>query len=602
MQNNILKIIATATLFLCCFTLSVWGYLTANLGWPEAVYRSIQLLVLEANFDGISGPLSWQLEIARFLLPLFTVMAVIGLLLSYFKREWLILRSQFFYPDAIFLGIGRTARAIALSLPEKRRLLAVEVSAHSEIAQQLMKRHQLSLLVADATDSRLLSRLPLMSTKDIYIFTGDDARDLGIALTLCDYMVSNAKPARQLPKLIVDIDDLIMLQTAQLEPCFARYRELGGEILWFSAQRQAARALLQKYPVLDKPSKPEQTVHVAIVGVSELQQDVIRQILRTSVYLHTSKLHISVFTDDISAYHRFVSHHAALFNGQTGESTSTGILPLASISLFISDPTATQRQPIRQALGDVGSVFDAVYVHADTDYNGLFHSQRMQQALMSVNQQARIVCMLSGSHLMGLQEAKAFVAGAGESYQGIELFHCREALVQSGESYPGENMDRLGLTIHNAYSAIYRKLQPGENYWDNFASHLSASYPQSKIEWQTKLAPQFMWSSRFAGDHLPVKIRELGFELSDLNTATGQQKQELHSRIEMAITANLQQLMELEHRRFVAERLVDGWVYGAVTQKALKINNTLIPYHQLSDDEKSKDEAMIRVLPMLIFD
>lgn len=68
----------------------------------------------------------------------------------------------------------------------------------------------------------------------------------------------------------------------------------------------------------------------------------------------------------------------------------------------------------------------------------------------------------------------------------------------------------------------------------------------------------------------------------------------------MAVIGNLQQLKELEHRRFVAERLVDGWVYGSVTQKSLKINNTLIPYHQLPAGEKSKDEAMIRVLPLLI--
>lgn len=600
MQNNLLKIIAVTTLFLCCFTLSVWGFVSANLDWPEAIYRSIQLLVLEANFDGLAGPLSWQLEMARFLLPLFTVMAVISLLLGYFKRQWLLLRSQFFYPDAIFLGIGRTARAIALSLPEKRRLLAVEASAHSEIAQQLMAAHKLLLLEGDATDSRLLHRLPLFQSKDIYIFTGDDERDLSIALMLCQHMTSQAKPGQPLPKLIVDIDDSILLQTAQAEPFFTHYRELGGEILWFSARRQAARALLQQHPVLNQPSRAQQKVHVAVVGFGELAQDVIRQILRTSVYLNTNKLHISVFTTDSTAYQRFVAQHAQLFAAVSTDNQTAGTLPLAGISLVATVPAATQQQQVQHALEVTGQPFDIVYVHADSDYNALFYSQRMQQALVSLGQQARIVCMLTGSHFPSARDAEAFTVKGGDAYQGICLFHSREVLVQSGEGYPGEYMDRLGLTIHNAYKAIYREIKPGESRWDNFAFHLSASYPKSKIEWQTKLAPEFMWSSRFAGDHLPVKIRELGFELKDYIAASGQQKTELHSQIVTAIEANLQQLMELEHRRFVAERLVDGWVYGAVTQKALKINNTLIPYHQLSEHEKSKDEAMIRVLPLLI--
>jgi hypothetical protein len=600
MQNNMLKIIAVATLFAGCFTLSVWGYVMANLGLAEAVYRSIQLLVLEANFDGLTGPLSWQLEMARFLLPLFTVLAVISLLLSYFRRQWLLLRSQFFYPDAIFFGIGRTARAIVMSLPEKRRLLAIDVAAHSDIAQRLMAIHKLLVLEGDATDSRLLRRLPLFQSNDIYVFTGDDKLDLGIALTLCDYMASHTKPGQQLPKLIVDIDDAILLQTAQSEPSFARYRECGGEILWFSARRQAARAVLLEHPVLDKPSSAQQTVHVAIVGFDELQQDVVRQILRTSVYLRTNKLHFSVFCAETETYQRFVAKHASLFSAEQFDQQTAGILPLASIKLFTNDPAATQHQQVQQALEIAGHPFDVVYIHADSDYNALFHSQRILQALLSLNQQARVVCMLNGSHFSASHDAEAFIARAGDAYQGIRLFHCREALVQRGEGYPGEKMDSLGLSIHNAYNAIHRKLQPGENRWDNFESHLLAYYPQSKIEWQTKLSPQFMWSSRFAGDHLPVKIRELGFDLSDYNSASGQQKQELHSQIEMAITANLQQLMELEHRRFVAERLVDGWVYGAVTQKALKINNTLIPYNQLADVEKSKDEAMIRVLLILI--
>ncbi|GGW54565.1 hypothetical protein [Alishewanella tabrizica] len=643
MQRNILNIVAITTLFITCFSISVWGYWLENLGFFEAVYRSIQLLVLNANFDAISLPMSWQLEIARFCLPLFPVLAVVGLLLNYFKRQWLILRSHFFSPDAIFFGIGRTAHAISISLPKSRRLLVVDLTSKNDIIERLMSMHTILFIEADATSSRVLSRLPLMKTKDIYIFTGDDQKDLDIALMICEHINSQASDKTSIPKLIVDVDDHILLQMAQSEPSFAYYRAKGGEIQWFSAQRKAARALLQQFSVLDKPSNPQQTVHVAIVGFDDFQQYVIKQILQTSIYLHANKLHISVFTAEVDTYHRFVMQHASLFSGDKDHLQSPGILPLATLNLFVTDLSATQQQQVKKAVELVGNSFDIVYVHAETDYNALFHSQRIKQAILSLGLSSRIVCMMNGSHFFRLQDAQAFTSKSDEVYKDIYLFHCRESLVQSGENYPGEKMDRLGLIIHNAYKAnglryelarlngrdkvivaelllekLYKKCASSNNFnvlvrslleqswnvinnfdlqnWDHFINVTSALYPLSQYEWQSHLAPEFIWSSCSAADHLSIKIRDIGFELNEYISEADKNMEEL----EEAIADNLEQLKELEHRRFVAERLVDGWVYGPTTERALKINETMVPYKELPEKEEIKDESIVRVLPRLI--
>lgn len=651
MQRNILNIVVITTLFITCFSISVWGYWLENLGFFEAVYRSIQLLVLNANFDAISLPMSWQLEIARFCLPLFPVLAVVGLLLNYFMRQWLILRSHFFSPDAIFFGIGRTAHAISISLPKNRRLLVVDLASKTDTIVRLMSMHTILFIEADATNRSILSRLPLMKTKDIYIFTGDDQKDLDIALVISRHIISQAKEKTSIPKLIVDVDDHILLQMAQSESSFADYRAKGGEIQWFSAQRKAARALLQQFPVLDKPSSPQQTVHVAIVGFDDFQQDVIKQILQTSIYLHAEKLHISVFTAEVDAYQRFVMQYAPLFAGENDNLQSPGILPLATLNLFVTDLSATQQQQVKKAVELVGNSFDIVYVHAETDYNALFHSQRIKQAILSLGLSSRIVCMLNGSHFFRLQDAQAFTQKRDlqdnqikpkPAYKDICLFHCRESLVQSGENYPGEKMDRLGLVIHNYYKAIQlrnelaikkeRKIDDVKEFleklyvncasshkfsgllnnlleqsweviknldvkdWMHFNKVTSVLYPLSQYEWQSNLESEFIWSSCSAADHLSIKIRELGFELNDYISEPDKNMKSL----EEALEDNLEQLKELEHRRFIAERLVEGWVYGLATEKPLKINNTMVPYNQLSESEKMKDEALVRALPRLI--
>lgn len=283
MNKQLAKTLLFSALFFTFLTISVWGYLSAQVPILEALYRSIQLFMLEANFDDVQLPLNWQLETARFVLPLFTIVAVISAALGYFKTQLSLLRCQLFPTEAIFLGCGKTARAIAMNLPKGRTILLVDNNPQQAIPCKFAKQHHTTFLFGCALNRSFIAKLPLSKSKDIYIFTGNDQQDLDIALLVINILLAVGKPHHPLPRLIIDIDDIVLLETAQHDPRFKQYRANGGELVWFSAQKQAARALLLKHPVLASSSKGQDVIHIAICGFTELQQNVVLHILRTGL-------------------------------------------------------------------------------------------------------------------------------------------------------------------------------------------------------------------------------------------------------------------------------------------------------------------------------
>jgi voltage-gated potassium channel Kch len=97
-------------------------------------------------------------------------------------------------------------------------------------------------------------------------------------------------------------------------------------------------------------------------------------------------------------------------------------------------------------------------------------------------------------------------------------------------------------------------------------------------------------ANRWAADHLSVKLRSIGFDVQDLlvfDKVAGDPE-------------FLEKLSEMEHRRWMAERLMDGWIYGPKRDNRKKIHDLLIPYGQLSVEEKDKDKDMIQNIKNLV--
>jgi len=62
----------------------------------------------------------------------------------------------------------------------------------------------------------------------------------------------------------------------------------------------------------------------------------------------------------------------------------------------------------------------------------------------------------------------------------------------------------------------------------------------------------------------------------------------------------LEILAEMEHERWMQQKLRDDWQYAEETAKAKKLHKDLVPWGQLSEEEKGKDSALVRGIPKIL--
>lgn len=62
----------------------------------------------------------------------------------------------------------------------------------------------------------------------------------------------------------------------------------------------------------------------------------------------------------------------------------------------------------------------------------------------------------------------------------------------------------------------------------------------------------------------------------------------------------LEKLAELEHERWMNSKLQAGWTYAPATDKDKKLHQCLLPWSELSEDEKNEDRVMIGGIPEIL--
>lgn len=130
-----------------------------------------------------------------------------------------------------------------------------------------------------------------------------------------------------------------------------------------------------------------------------------------------------------------------------------------------------------------------------------------------------------------------------------------------------ESEDQLARALHEDYQKHHRD--------------------QGHKEWES-LDDEFRESNRHAADHIPVKLRALGYH--DAPLQPGKQ------RIEKFTDDEIPLLAKMEHARWCAERWLADWEYGPETIREKKINKNLLPWDKLSPEEQKKDPEQISAI------
>lgn len=134
--------------------------------------------------------------------------------------------------------------------------------------------------------------------------------------------------------------------------------------------------------------------------------------------------------------------------------------------------------------------------------------------------------------------------------------------------------ETIARAIHEAYRDEQVRRQPGQD--------------PSRAEWD-KLPNNFQESNRQQADHIQEKLHQIGCTLEKVEDRNVSLFKFTDSEIET--------MAEMEHGRWVVERLQDGWTWAEERDVIKKINPYIVSWSQLPEEVKEWDRETVRKIP-----
>jgi len=207
-----------------------------NRGFLDNLYLTLQLGTLD--YDGSSGPMNWQLQLARFVVPLLAAGTILQTASVVFREEFRRYRLRYAKGHTIICGLGETGARLATAFAEAgNHVVAIEpdgaVAAGSGVAEQL--DHVLS---GTGTDAELLRTAGIDRAARIVVCTGDDALNVQVTQTIARACEGRARTPIRCSVQLGSASLTALLRAADLES------RGGARISYFNLHERAARAML----------------------------------------------------------------------------------------------------------------------------------------------------------------------------------------------------------------------------------------------------------------------------------------------------------------------------------------------------------------------
>ena len=574
----------TGTLFVVGFGCAVSGFVAkyeaqgtfdspAQL-FADAVQSSVQLAAFGVDSKESHG---WRLGIARVLIPLATAQLILAAWLTR-ARQWF-LRGHHIArrSDVVILGCGETGLRIATLIEQlmgrggssggqtsrrgRRRILGVDASLTTPEARAFQEKFW--LLEAPLDGAEALSSLPLDARRGVVICTGDERRDVALLKRVVEVV---KRPVA----VVVSVDSDTIPRLCQVDPDLSGPYG-AGTIQFVHPARLDARLLFQKHPphVVSAASLRvggPNRCHIAIVAADGVEA-LVAQAVRALVYDPAEPLRSTVLVPEAeSTARRFFSRFPALT--QTAAVWTDGAygkqLPLAHIAFFESSVERIEAHVLRRE-HELHSIHVVYVVGRDDAETCLMAAETLKVVSTIPAPRPRVVvCLRNGTMGQRLLEPRLEVecvffqlgAWAAPDAATSEL----AALLPDSPDRSGSGADTDAERLWRAYG-----ISPGETW--------------ATTQYEAK------WWNRLAADHAELKLALLGLTRE---TAAP----ELRERLARADARSW--LARLEHRRYVCERMTDGWLLrGEPKVNEFRINPTFVPFDELRPVDREKDLRVV---------
>lgn len=535
------------------FILGVLGYkeyfITAKqtASFFDFCYHAINLFLMQ--FEA-KGELPWKLEVARWLSPAtlsYTIFKAVMALVKDSVQAYQLKKKR---GHSIIFGLDKGTFELACSMQEQGVSPAVVDSDNNNEYFGLLATRNIPFLVANPADPTILKKLNVSEAKYLIAATELDSTNLEI-------IYQNYGQKRTTPlNTVCKVSNPSLIRTLCNRPLFKiNHSNILTKII--NSQKVTARWLVNYFgpDSLRTDLASLNVIKICVVGNNQMLSALPLRLTEIGIYGVDSALEITVINYGEAAvgedeFHRLVNNDViAQFAKVTyKEMTGQSIEALQSLMNFsdihccyVCMKEADLALMVLQSLIDL-SVSCPVVV-TDTDNTGSF------DWLVS-------------------------------DFSEMENVHFAQThkVTHSFASIFGEEHDQIAKRIHERYVA--EQIARGEVCDAN----------SSIVDWND--LPEILKdANRNQADHIATKCR----------LVTGQARPETSLLSDLLTGENIEVLAKIEHRRWVAEKLINGWRYTTGEKDvARRLSPSLIGWEELSESEKQKDRDTILNLPHLL--
>jgi hypothetical protein len=526
---------------------------------PDILYLTLQLAVFESG--AVSGPVSWELEVARWLVPAFTAYTALLAAASLFRQQLQLVRLRFLRGHVVICGLGEKGFRLAEGFcTSGYRVVAIEQNENNPHIAPCRERGAI-VLTGDATDPAVLHKAAVHRASHLVAVCREDGANAEVAVGAQQLVVGRKHGALTCTIHLLDPQLCELL----------RERELGGTSLaafrleLFNIFDRGARVLLNMHP----PPSAAGGAHLLVVGLGRLGESLVVHAARDWHEIKGERgpvLRISVVDEAAADKLRSLeSRYPQLTAGcrLIPHNYKLGGSPFDQGGFLWDGEGRCDLDQIYVCLGD--------HTHGLQLALALRHRLGRDEPPIIVRMPERVglATLLCGS------EDK----DAGRPFRNVRPFGLLERTC-TPDLVLGGTHERLAQGLHEAYLSGRR--QEGEPAGDD----------RALVPWEA-LAEDLREANRRQVDRVGAELRAAGYGIRPLTDWDAGRHRFEPQEVEL--------MARLEHEQWMADLQRQGWVHNAERKDpARKTHPDLLPWEALSEEARLKNRRAVEALPALL--
>jgi hypothetical protein len=546
------------------------GFIKNNIATGEErtfldnLYRTLGLLSM--NSGSVAGPVSWELQIARFLVPVVAAYTALLALATVFTQQSQQVRLWFIRDHVIICGLGRKGIRLANQFRQRgEKVVAIEPDEGNDWIEACRSSGAI-VLNGDASDPDILQKARLNRARYLISVVGDDGKNADVAVQAEKLSFKREDGTLTCSIHIVDPQLWYLLREKELNRASNSHFRLE---LFNIFDRGASLLLNTHSPWAGEQGEQPFDKHLVLIGLGKLGQSLVVQ----------AASHWWERRENPDQRLRF-----SIIDQDAEQKIETLCLRYPNLE-EISDLDPLQMD-VRSAdfqraafLYDEDRLYnvDSVYICMDNDSLGLHIGLSLHQKVRDHNIPV-VVRMVEDAGL-------ALLLHEEENNSAYKNLHAFPLLDQTCTP---------DLVLRGTHELLARDLHTA--YLDGLdESQLEGGGDLALASWED-LPEDTKEKNRKQADRMTAILKEHGYRIAPL---TDWKAADLVFH-EGEGADEVEAMARMEHELWCQEMLADGWQWGPERSKKQRTNPDIVPWEKLPPEEIEKNKKFIRDLSKVL--